>query len=103
MLLIRCPYCDEDRPEIEFRYAGEAHIARSLDPAGESDPAWASYLYLRTNPKGWHRERWQHAHGCGRFLNVLRHSVTDHIWATYRIGAARPEPPASGQAKEPVA
>ncbi|PZN51904.1 MAG: sarcosine oxidase subunit delta, partial [Proteobacteria bacterium] len=24
MLLIRCPYCEEDRPELEFRNAGEA-------------------------------------------------------------------------------
>ncbi|TIS01342.1 MAG: sarcosine oxidase subunit delta, partial [Mesorhizobium sp.] len=28
MLLIRCPYCEEERPELEFRNAGEAHIAR---------------------------------------------------------------------------
>ena len=32
MLLIRCPYCGE-RPEIEFRYGGEAHIARAGTPA----------------------------------------------------------------------
>ena len=32
MLLIHCPYCDEDRPELEFAYAGEAHIARPADP-----------------------------------------------------------------------
>src|SRR5215217_3661181 len=30
MLLIPCPYCGEDRPEIEFRNGGEAHIARPL-------------------------------------------------------------------------
>ena len=34
MLLIRCPYCETERPEIEFRYAGEAHIARPADPVG---------------------------------------------------------------------
>ena len=28
MLLIHCPYCKEDRPEIEFANAGEAHIVR---------------------------------------------------------------------------
>ena len=28
MLLIPCPYCGP-RPELEFRYAGEAHIARA--------------------------------------------------------------------------
>jgi sarcosine oxidase subunit delta len=99
MLLIRCPFCEEARPEIEFRYAGEAHIARAAAPAGESDAAWADYLYLRTNPKGWHRERWQHVHGCGRFFNVLRHTVTDRIAATYKPGEPRPEAPvANGEA-----
>ena len=32
MLLIPCPYCGMDRPEIEFRYGGEAHIARPARP-----------------------------------------------------------------------
>ncbi len=29
MLLIKCPYCEEERPELEFRNAGEAHLVRS--------------------------------------------------------------------------
>ncbi|MDX2154870.1 MAG: sarcosine oxidase subunit delta [Hyphomicrobiaceae bacterium] len=97
MLLIRCPYCEEDRPEVEFRYAGEAHVARSLQPSAESDADWAQYLYIRSSPKGWHRERWHHVHGCGRFLNALRHTVSDRIAATYAVGAALPEPPAPAQ------
>jgi sarcosine oxidase subunit delta len=28
MLLIHCPVCDQSLPELEFAYAGEAHIAR---------------------------------------------------------------------------
>ena len=32
MLLIPCPYCGE-RPELEFVYGGQAHIARPADPA----------------------------------------------------------------------
>ena len=32
MLLIACPWCGA-RPENEFRYGGEAHIARPPDPA----------------------------------------------------------------------
>ncbi len=90
MLQIRCPWCGEDRPEIEFRYAGEAHVVRARLPSGESDAAWAEYLYLRTNPKGWHAERWHHVHGCGRFLNAIRHTVTDRIAATYKPGEPRP-------------
>ena len=33
MLLIDCPYCGMARPEIEFAYGGEAHIARPADPS----------------------------------------------------------------------
>ena len=71
MLLIPCPYCGA-RPEIEFRCGGEAHIARPPQPAKLDDAAWAEYLFIRTNPKGVHAERWRHAHGCERFFNALR-------------------------------
>src|SRR5690606_8511188 len=37
MLLIHCPYCGEERPELEFRNAGEAHVVRSSDMAAQSD------------------------------------------------------------------
>ena len=90
MLLIHCPYCVEDRPELEFRYAGEAHIARPLDPSAMSDEEWASFLYMRSNPKGMHAERWRHA-GCGRYFNALRHTVTDRISATYKAGEPKPD------------
>ena len=89
MLLIACPYCGE-RPELEFRYGGEAHIARAEAPSELNDATWAEYLYLRSNPKGAHAERWRHIHGCGRFFNAVRDTVTDRISATYRIGEARP-------------
>ena len=58
MLLIRCPYCGE-RPEIEFSYGGQAHLARPGRPAELSDDEWAAYLYLRDNPRGRHAERWR--------------------------------------------
>ena len=32
MLVIDCPYCGP-RPELEFSYGGQAHIARPADPA----------------------------------------------------------------------
>jgi sarcosine oxidase subunit delta len=91
MLLIRCPYCEMDRPEIEFYHAGEAHIARPRDPFAVSDEAWADYLYLRSNTKGWHAERWRHTHGCGRFFNAIRHTVTDRILTTYKGGEPKPD------------
>jgi len=90
MLLIRCPHCGE-RPEPEFAYGGEAHIARPADPAAVSDDDWAAYLYLRTNAKGVHAERWRHTRGCGRFFNALRDTTTDRFIATYKSGEKRPE------------
>jgi sarcosine oxidase subunit delta len=78
------------RPEAEFRYAGEAHIARPPEPASVSDEAWAAFLYMRANPKGVHAERWRHIHGCGRFFNALRNTVSDQILATYEAGTPRP-------------
>ena len=86
MLLIHCPYCEQDRPEIEFRYAGQAHIARPDDPAARSDAQWADYLYMRSNPKGLHIERWRHSHGCARFFNCVRDTRSDRIYKTYKAG-----------------
>jgi sarcosine oxidase subunit delta len=91
MLLIHCPYCRMARPESEFRYGGEAHIVRPPEPAGVSDEAWAAFLYMRANPKGLHAERWRHIHGCGRFFNALRNTVSDQILATYEAGMPRPD------------
>jgi sarcosine oxidase subunit delta len=91
MLLIHCPYCGMERPEIEFRYAGEAHLTRVADASGLSDGQWADFLYMRTNPKGLHAERWRHMHGCGRFFNAVRHTVSDRILVTYKAGAPMPD------------
>jgi sarcosine oxidase subunit delta len=87
MLLIDCPYCGK-RPELEFAYGGQAHIARPAQPAELSDQQWADYLYLRSNPRGPHAERWRHVHGCGRFFNAVRDTTTDQFSRTYRIGEA---------------
>ena len=87
MLLISCPYCGP-RAELEFSYGGEAHISRA-DPDAVDDAAWADYLYMRNNPRGVFAERWRHIHGCGRFFNCVRDTVSDRISATYKPG----EPP----------
>lgn len=92
MLLISCPYCQEERPELEFRNGGEAHIARSNNIAGESDEAFESFFFIRTNPKGLVYERWRHIHGCGRFFNAVRDSVTDKFLRIYKAGEPQPEP-----------
>ncbi len=89
MLLIKCPWCGE-RDESEFSYAGEAHIARPLEPEKLSDEQWADYLFMRKNPKGLHREQWLHAAGCRRFFNVERDTVTYNIRSSYKIAEQPP-------------
>ena len=88
MLLITCPYCGQ-RDESEFACGGEAHIARPLQTDALTDQQWGDYLFMRTNPKGVHFERWNHARGCRRWFNAARHTVTHEIIATYKMG----EPP----------
>ena len=90
MLLIRCPYCGP-RAEEEFAYGGEAHISRPADPDKLSDAEWADYVFMRTNAKGAHFERWAHAHGCRRWFNAVPDTVTNDFLAVYRIGEPKPE------------
>ncbi|WP_223478275.1 sarcosine oxidase subunit delta [Oricola indica] len=91
MLLIHCPYCGEERPELEFRHAGEAHIARPENIAEISDEDFAHYFFYRDNPKGVTFERWRHMHGCGRFFNAVRDSVSDKFLTTYKAGEPKPD------------
>ena len=91
MLLIPCPWCGVERPEIEFRHGGEAHIDRPLNPSDLSDEEWANFLYMRSNPKGLIAERWRHVHGCGRFFNAIRDTVSDRILAVYKTGEPMPD------------
>ena len=90
MLLIPCPYCGP-RAELEFSYGGEAHIARPKEPDALSDAEWGDYLFMRNNVKGVFLERWVHSHGCRRWFNVARDTVTYEILAVYEMGT---EPPA---------
>ena len=80
MLLIPCPWCGA-RPEIEFRNAGAAGIARPAGP-DVTDAEWTAYLWLRDNPKGRFAERWHHVHGCGRFFVAWRDTRDDRIERT---------------------
>ncbi len=93
MLLIHCPYCDETLPEMEFAYAGEAHVARPVDPSRTTDEEWRDHLFVRSNTRGPHAERWRHVHGCARFFNAVRDTVTDRVLATYPAGSPRPDLP----------
>jgi len=87
MLRIPCPWCGV-RDQNEFRFGGEANLARPAEPSTVSDQQWVEYLYYRENPKGLHKERWLHSFGCRRWFNVERNTVTHEITASYAIGQA---------------
>ena len=80
MLLIECPWCGQ-RPEPEFGYGGQAHVAHPADPPALDDEQWAQYLFFRANPKGPFAERWVHSAGCRRWFTVVRDTVTNDFMA----------------------
>ena len=92
MLLIPCPDCGA-REETEFSYGNEAHIVRPEDGDALDDAAWADYVFMKSNVKGILLERWCHSHGCGRWFNVARDTVTNEILAVYPMGAKPPKLP----------
>jgi sarcosine oxidase, subunit delta len=89
MLVITCPYCGP-RDETEFACGGEAHIVRPEKPAELTDAQWADYLFMRKNIKGVHYERWLHSHGCRRWFNAVRDTVSHQIFVTYKMGEQPP-------------
>jgi len=88
MLLIDCPWCGI-RDESEFAYGGEAGIVRPKDPDALSDEEWADYLFMRKNTKGLFQEQWQHAHGCRRWFNAERDTVSYQFTRTWKIGESQ--------------
>jgi len=90
MLIIECPWCGK-RDETEFSYHGEAHVTRPEDPYSLSEEDWGNYVFFRKNPKGIHYEKWVHSHGCRKWFNVVRHTYSDHIYASYKAREAAPE------------
>jgi len=85
MIIICCPYCNEQRTEEELVYGGEANIIRSATPDEVSDIAWTDYLYMRSNPKGLHEEQWCCAAGCGQWFKVERHTVSHQVTQVVRF------------------
>ena len=85
MLLIPCPYCGAAAGDRVPLWRRGAYRARRSIPSQLDDAAWADFLYMRTNPKGLHAERWRHMHGCGRFFNCrARHGQRPHPRAPTR-------------------
>jgi methylglutamate dehydrogenase subunit B len=77
MLRIECPLCGE-RDYTEFRYGGDANKQRPVH--GTPDPKiWHEYVFLFENPKGLHREFWQHIMGCRQWLVLERNTATNEV------------------------
>ncbi len=77
MLRIHCPLCGE-RPYTEYRYGGDADKRRPAHGASGVE-AWHDHLFLFDNPKGPHRELWQHVQGCRQWLIVVRDTATNMV------------------------
>lgn len=90
MLQIPCPWCGV-RDEDEYRYGGSASVVRPADDAPDAE--WGAYLYVRDNPRGAHRERWCHVFGCGRWLVVVRDTLTHDILESAPLGEPAAQPP----------
>jgi sarcosine oxidase subunit delta len=64
------------------------------------DPTTSERLpvHPRQCPKGRSFERWRHLHGCGRFFNAARDTVSDKFVTTYKAGEPRRRwPPAEAE------
>jgi methylglutamate dehydrogenase subunit B len=80
MIRITCPHCGE-RDHAEFKYGGDASKQRPDHGNGDMR-AWHDHVFLFDNPKGQHREYWQHLYGCRQWIIVERHTVTHAVGAT---------------------
>ncbi len=55
-----------------------------------SDEEFEAFFFLRDNVKGLTFERWRHMHGCGRFFNAARDTVSDKFLTDLQGGPAAP-------------
>ena len=74
---IPCPSCG-DRDYTEFKYAGDANKPRPLHGTNNV-AAWHDYVFVFENPRGVHREYWQHVLGCRQWLILERNTETNAV------------------------
>lgn len=74
---ISCPFCGK-RSLSEFIQHGDA-TKRRPELSNENIADWTDFVYLRENPKGIHREYWQHSGGCRAWLVVTRNTATHEV------------------------
>jgi len=71
------------RDAQEFTYLGDAALLNRPDGMAEgAAEAFNTYVYLRDNPAGLHRELWFHEQGDRSWLIVTRNTVTHEILST---------------------
>lgn len=79
---IACPHCGP-RDVREFSYLGDANLTRPDPQMADALDFFNSYVYVRDNPAGLHRELWYHGAGCQSWLTVTRDTCT-HAVTTVR-------------------
>ena len=108
MLLIQCPWCGE-RAESEFNYGGEAGIVRPVRADSKDkeswldDAQWGDYVFMRKNTRGVFREQWVHTHGCRRWFEAERDTVTHQFIAFHKLGEASATSASSPSTTTPTA
>lgn len=81
MLRINCPWCGE-RDYNEFRYGSDATKTRPAHGQGDRQ-TWHDFTFIFDNPKGPHREYWQHTLGCRHWLVMERNTATNQVLGTW--------------------
>jgi heterotetrameric sarcosine oxidase delta subunit len=74
MQVFDCPFCGP-RPETEFVYVRALESIAALPDAREQ----LAHLYTRENPRGPHRELWQHIYGCRSWFAITRDTVSHAV------------------------
>lgn len=97
-MLIRCPHCG-DRISEEFTALGDATVVRPASTDPSTMDQWFDYVFIRPNPKGRHREYFQHTGGCRAWLVVERDTVTHEIFNVEDARAGNPGTRALSAAK----
>ncbi|HZT19711.1 MAG TPA: sarcosine oxidase subunit delta [Dongiaceae bacterium] len=88
MLRIDCPCCGT-RDHDEFRYGGDASVERPAHDERDLE-RWYRYVFVRANPRGAHREYWQHVMGCRQWLVVERDTASHAIRHVHLARDERP-------------
>lgn len=79
MIKLNCPVCGP-RLETEFTYGADATVQRP-EMTNDTMQDWVDYVFMRDNPRGWHREYWHHVQGRRQWLVVERGTLTHDVGA----------------------